>query len=66
MPSLHLDIPSVDWVPRPPRGEKPGSGKARPAGNAPMPATPAVPRERSVRDVRQPILPPGRPAGAMA
>ena len=66
MPSLHLDIPSIDWIALPPRGEKPGGGKARPARNAPMPATPAIPRERPVGNVRQPIQPPGRPAGAMA
>ncbi|MGN2254902.1 hypothetical protein ACFWZ4_16130 [Frateuria sp. GZRe12] len=66
MPSLHLDIPSIDWIARPARGEKPGGGKDRPAESDRMPARPAEPRDRSGRDARQPILPPGRPAGAMA
>jgi hypothetical protein len=66
VPSLHLDIPSIDWIARPVRGEKPGGGKARPAESVRLPATPAEPRNRPVRDVRQPILPSGRPAGAMA
>jgi hypothetical protein len=66
MPSLHLDIPSIDWIARPPRGEKPGGGKAHPPESVQIPATPAEPRDRSGRDVRQPILRPGRPAGAMA
>lgn len=66
MPSLHLDIPSIDWIARRPRGEKPGGGKARPAESVQIPAAPAEPRDRSGREARQPILPPDRPAGAMA
>ncbi|MBP1472772.1 hypothetical protein J7I44_00535 [Frateuria sp. MAH-13] len=67
MPSLHLDIPSIDWIARPTRGEKPGSGKGRPAEHAQIPPTPAVvPRDRSACEVQPPILRPGGLAGAMA
>jgi hypothetical protein len=67
MPSLHLDIPSIDWGGRAPRADKPGRGKARPVGeeHAPVPgdrlANPA-PR----REARDPLPWPHGPAGAVA
>lgn len=38
MPSLHLDIPSIDWTGRAPPGDTPGRGKVRPAREARAPA----------------------------
>jgi hypothetical protein len=67
MPSLHLDIPSIDWIERAPRGGKPGRGKACPADGdrAPTPDGRLADRapEREARDP-EPGLP--GPAGAMA
>jgi hypothetical protein len=37
MPSLHLDIPSIDWIERAPRRDSHG-GKARPAREESAPA----------------------------
>lgn len=68
MPSLHLDIPSIDWIARPPRGEKPGGGKAASTAEAAqVPTMAAGSGDRSAaRNVRDRSIWSGPPAGAMA
>jgi hypothetical protein len=64
MPSLHLDIPSIDWIERPPRAERSGGGRA-----SPVPEAPAPHRERAKpaqRDMPQPDRWPREPAGIPA
>jgi hypothetical protein len=62
MPSLHLDVPSIDWIERPPRADRTGGGKASPVPQAPAPrrehAKPPARRDAPDRDPW-----PGRPAG---
>ena len=67
MPSLHLDIPSIDWIERAPRGGKPGRGKACPADadRAPAPDDRLADRARG-REARDPQPWPHGPVGAMA
>lgn len=64
MPSLHLDIPSIDWIDRSPRTDRSDRGKAAPVPDAPMP------KERAKRAASgdTPGLDPwpGRPAGLPA
>ena len=67
MPSLHLDIPSIDWIERTPRGGNAGRGKACPAGDdlAPAPGDRLANRTTG-REARDPQPWPDGPAGAMA
>lgn len=61
MPSLHLDIPSIDWIERSPRADRAGGGKAAPAPSAPAPEHPrAKPPTRGNTPDRDPW--PGMPA----
>jgi hypothetical protein len=67
MPSLHLDIPSIDWIGRAPRADRPGRGKARPTEEAP-PRAPAdgLANRAPGQDARDPLPWPHGPAGAVA
>lgn len=65
MPSLHLDIPSIDWTPRP-SAPPSGGGKASPVGDAPAPAPAATPRRPAPADGCDPAPWAGWPAGVAA
>lgn len=67
MPSLHLDIPSIDWIAPPPRGGGRGRGKACPVRDAPA----VAPKDGNARppapaDAGDVDAWPGAPVEAMA
>jgi hypothetical protein len=67
MPSLHLDIPSIDWIERTPRGDEPGKGKPRPASEEPArPSHDGLAKQARGREARDAEPWPDGLAGAVA
>jgi len=65
MPSLHLDIPSIDWIERPPRADRSGGAKPAPVSDLPTPG--GQRGERPSRgDTPERDRWPGEPAGVPA
>jgi len=67
VPSLHLDIPSIDWGARPGRAGGPGRGKARPLQGGQADTPPSEPVRRPASKEAPKLEPwPGKLAGVVA